>query len=803
MPRQLLALLTGFLVALALVLALDAAAQHHTTPWDTLPAFGSTPTITAIASGTWSEPATWSAGRLPDATDVVAITGQTVLYDMAASGIAQTVAISGTGTLVFATDRSTRLDVTTLFVGPGGTLDIGTDASPLPPQHTAEIVIRDIPIDTILDPAQYGTGLLVLDGTLRLYGAPRTPFMRLAAEPAAGATTLTLAGTVTGWTAGDTLVLPDSRQMATANAQTASQQTEWGTVAQVNGTILTLQTKLNYGHPGAKNSLSGALEFLPHVAHLSRNIVIRSENPTGTRGHVWLSRKSTIDLQHVRFAHLSRTTTAALHSTTFDAQGKVVALGKNQIGRYAIHLHHLVGPSQPIGGYQYRLIGNVIDGGLTPHPYKWSIVLHDSHYGLIQGNVMVQCGGACLMTEDGSETGNVIEGNIAIRATGVGDRMGMGIEPSGYWWRGGQNIVRRNVATGMTSGGRGAQNCGYSIFQHKAGTVRLPAYQGADTSVAGQYITQSLYALPLREFVDNEAYHVTCGITVWWLGINYLTPAAQDDSVIRGLKVWNVFGSPYINYQSHRVVLDGLVVRGSPLDAGCCHMGYDGRDYLASDFTIRNSSIHGVLDGIVLSTSARGTYTIADTELVYKRYGIVWQTIGATSGLASLTPRHTVVDNVRFAPIPGSAQATWKTLQLQYLTLPGRDPMMADTIEVRNYQGKAGDDFHAYYVQQAPDFVLPQEVRNTNGTLKTAGAPEPGLTNTQALAEHNLAFAGSIAPCQDRTTRPEISGFTCGPQVPPPPVVTPGQALFEQCRLAEPWDTLTVEKQQQWEACAE
>jgi hypothetical protein len=313
---------------------------------------------------------------------------------------------------------------------------------------------------------------------------------------------------------------------------------------------------------------------------------------------------------------------------------------------------------------------------------------------------------------------------------------------------------------------------------------------------------QSLYELPLREFEGNEVYHATCGITVWWLGTQYLTPKCQEDSVISSFKAWNIYGSPYLNYQSHRVVLDGLVVRGSPTDAGCCHMGYDGRDYLASDLTIRNSSIHGVLDAIVLSTSARGTYRIENSELVYKRYGIVFDTLGATSGLASLSPRHTVVDGVKFDPIPGSPPAPWRTLHLNYNTLPGRNPLLADTVEVLNYQQQPGNNFTVHYTQQAPGFVLTKEVRNTDGSLKTAGAPEPGLTNTQALAEYGVAFAGGIAPCTDTTTRPEINGVTCS-TTPPPPPVSAGEVLYGKCGLTPEWGSLSAEKQANWQVCAE
>ena len=47
-----------------------------------------------------------------------------------------------------------------------------------------------------------------------MYGSVKTPtFVRLATEPRAGQTALTLSQAVTGWTAGDRLVLPDTRHI--------------------------------------------------------------------------------------------------------------------------------------------------------------------------------------------------------------------------------------------------------------------------------------------------------------------------------------------------------------------------------------------------------------------------------------------------------------------------------------------------------------------------------------------------------------------------------------------------------------
>jgi hypothetical protein len=64
------------------------------------------------------------------------------------------------GTLKVSRSRDTALTVTHLFVLPGGVLDAGTMADPIPAARRVEIVLRDVPIDLAKDPFQWGNGLL-------------------------------------------------------------------------------------------------------------------------------------------------------------------------------------------------------------------------------------------------------------------------------------------------------------------------------------------------------------------------------------------------------------------------------------------------------------------------------------------------------------------------------------------------------------------------------------------------------------------------------------------------------------------
>jgi hypothetical protein len=95
-----------------------------------------------------------------------------------------------------------------------GLVEVGTAAAPVAATATAEIVIANSPFGNgVSDPDQFGTGIIVL-GKLSMHGSVKTPtFVRLAAEPLAGNTTLTLSAPVSGWQIGDRLVLPDTRHI--------------------------------------------------------------------------------------------------------------------------------------------------------------------------------------------------------------------------------------------------------------------------------------------------------------------------------------------------------------------------------------------------------------------------------------------------------------------------------------------------------------------------------------------------------------------------------------------------------------
>ncbi len=211
----------------AVMAAGPAAAQDHAHALHVngvpngLPVFCASPTAVAVRDGAWSDAQTWSTGRVPGGGDKIAIAaGRSVVYDVVSDAALPCVEIKGR--LAFKPDVNTRMKVVNLTVMDGGTLEVGTAAQPIGERAFAEIVVADRPFDPAIDPAQVGNGIEAL-GTVTMHGAAKQPtFVRLGEDALAGQTTITLEQPATGWTRGDRIVVPDTRQLRAASASPAS-----------------------------------------------------------------------------------------------------------------------------------------------------------------------------------------------------------------------------------------------------------------------------------------------------------------------------------------------------------------------------------------------------------------------------------------------------------------------------------------------------------------------------------------------------------------------------------------------------
>lgn len=719
--------LLAALIVSVLACSPSAVVAQIKTAHDTIPDFCASPSVRSVRTGSWSDPSTWSPSRVPSTADVVRVaSGHTVTLDIQASVPASCVGVDGT--LTFSRTVSTRLWAGNVIVYANGYLDMGTSSSPIPVNVDAEIMIADQSLNLAADPDQYGTALIVF-GRLRVHGATKTPtWTRLAQEPRAGATTLTLSQPVTGWQPGDRVVLPDTRHMKWNEVTNWSPTTpQWEelsvqTVA-ADGRSITVTPALRYDHLGARDG-DGALTFLPHVGNLSRNVVIRSEAPIGsggTLGHTMFTARADVDIRYASFKDLGRTTNRALNDAT------------NHIGRYAVHIHHLAGPvATPANGHQFTFVGNGVDGGSSSHRLKWGLAIHNSHYGLIQQNVFYNWAGSAVMFEDGSESYNLLDSNFAIRSRGTGDRVAEGTEGGGFWFRGPNNYIRGNVAANHW-GDTTEAAYGFKFYLRYLGNIRVPNHKGADTSVAGQYSTVNGNRIPILEFADNEVYGGAQGLTYWWVSSQDPQPyTGIVESIVRNLRIWHVYNVGIYHYPAAKMTFDGLVIRGKdPASSACCGRGFHGEDYAATQVVLRNANIQGMTTGISLSSLGMGTDVSQTIEnsVLRNQTSIRVPSLFSVNGTSWIPARKTVIRNVRFQGFPGVTSrfidADWNS----------HSPSgTRDEIFVYAFQGVSSDNFQLYYAEQA----------------------------TQAIA-------GGLAPCSN--TRSSVGGLVCpisGETSPPP-----------------------------------
>ena len=705
-----LSFVSGCIAALSCTVL--SAQEHAHTPSVSgmpqgVPYFCANPTVTSTRPGNWSDPSTWSTRRVPAVQDKVAIAeGHRVVYDVVSDVALACVEVNGH--LAFATGVTSRLKVGTVMVTEGGFLEIGSATAPVAPNVTAEIVIADQPIDPARDPAQIGNGIIGL-GKVTMHGAIKTPtFIRLSREPLAGQTALGLEGPVTGWKVGDHLVIPDTRQIRAGDRVRSQTHAEKLQVAAVSGSQVTLAAPLAYDHKGGRNA-DGRLELLPHVGNVTRNVLIRSESPRGTRGHTMFISHANVDIRYVQFSDLGRTKPGILNNTDFDSQGVATRVGTNQIGRYALHFHHYFGPrDSPPNGHQFTVIGNAIDGAS-----KWGITVHQSHYGLVQDNVVYNTTGAGIVTEDGTESFNVFDHNFSLRSagsrqaalnlnTGYGQAGDPGGEGAAFWFRGPNNYIRNNVAAN-------GDEFGFGLAPPPRGIVRTPVFKGANTSRASESKDLDTRTAAVLEFSNNEAYGATpVGVALGWNG------------TVSNFRAWHVSRHGVSASPSNFITIDTLTVRGDPsvlADPLENPVGVWFGDYASKNVVLRDANVEGTRVGVLSpffysqpseSGGGRNGSLLVDNGYFHTSIGVSIATAYSSSAQRGTPLKNAVVRDSVFKPLklqaPGNVAS--ETVSMNYGMTPN-DPEPRDPILVYNYNKEVGNNFKIYYSRQAPQTVAP------------------------------------------------------------------------------------------------
>lgn len=472
------------------------------------------PVTRSAKSGPWSAPETWDTKAVPAAGARVLIRqGHHVTYDTKSPEVIRGICVSGV--LNFNPDKDTELNVGLIKVQPGD--EYSEDGFDCDMQHpgrspgSAEgetALLIGVPGKPIAKFAKirlhHVTGMnkescpaiVCCGGRWESHGQPMNrAWVKLGANAGRGDTTLSLAEPVTGWKAGDRVVITGSQVHGAANGRSEAEER---IISSVDGSSLKLAEPLGMSHLGEG-------DYRAEVANLSRNIVVESADPAGIRGHTMYHNGSSGSLTHTEFRHLGK---------------------KDTLGRYALHFHLC----------RDTMRGSAVVGNSIWDSHNRWLTIHGTDYLVARDNVGYQSIGHGFFLEDGTETFNVLDRNLAIGAK-PGKRLPKqvlpfdGNEGAGFWWTCSLNSFTRNVAA----------ECGNYGFRYEATPTSALKLMFPIRQPDGTTKPMDPRTLPFVRFDDNEAHssHGLYGVNLGE-GVARVGPDAAHSFVVRNLRIWDV-----------------------------------------------------------------------------------------------------------------------------------------------------------------------------------------------------------------------------------------------------------------------
>jgi hypothetical protein len=422
----------------------------------------------SVRSGDWSDPATWSAGRLPGAADAVTIAaGDTVTYDLASGRVAG-VKIELGATLAFEPETAALLESSANVVV-HGTLRLRPQAPDGPPhRHGARDrgayvvhTLRFVEVDETrfvgggMEPVASDVGLWVVgEGVLDVAGAPKTGWVRLAGSARAGVDTIELDEAPVGWRSGDTIAIVPTEHPDVGERSWAG--FELRTIKAVEGPTMRLDAPLAHDHPAVDDPFGGEVHTA-EVLNLSRNVRIEGTGDGSAsfrpahngRAHVFIRSEAP---QSVRYAEL-----VLLGPRGPDERDPTDGVE----GRYPLHFHHNGDAARGslVEGVVVRRSGNrafvphgshgitfrdVIAYDVWEDPYWWdegtSNQSHDTAFDHAT---------AALVQDDPDHRGYTLSGFVLGegRNNSITDSVAVGVrnKGSGFQWPAGANGAEFNV----------------------------------------------------------------------------------------------------------------------------------------------------------------------------------------------------------------------------------------------------------------------------------------------------------------------------------------------------------------------
>ncbi|XP_061122944.1 PKHD1 like 1, tandem duplicate 1 [Syngnathus typhle] len=485
----------------------------------------------------WSSKYTWGGLPPPETGSLAVVTkGQTILLDTS-TPVLKMLLIQG-GTLVF-DEADIELQAENILITDGGSLQVGRVGAPF--QHKAIITLHGHPRSIEL-PVYGAKTLAIREGTLDLHGKPvPVVWTRLAQTADANSSTLTLMKAVT-WQAGDEIVI------ASTGHRHSQRENEVKIIASVSadGQTITLTEPLEYSHLGISVTLPDgtAFEARAEVGLLTRNVVVRgSQNvewqedieacPDGFNTGEFSTQtcfqgKFGEEVGSDEFGvgimfHAPRPSEGlAVGRLTFV---EIYHAGQAfRLGRYPIHWHLM-------GNLEYQ---SYVRGCSIHKTFNRAVTIHKTHQLLVEHNIIFDIKGGAFFIEDGIETENILQYNLAVFVRQSSSLLNDDVTPAAYWVTNPNNIIRHNVAAGGTHFG-----FWYRMHEHPDG----PSF---DPNICQKKV-------PLGEFRNNTV-HSQGWFGIWIFqdffpmkngGCGSTTP---EPAVFRGLTAWNCEkGAEWVN----------------------------------------------------------------------------------------------------------------------------------------------------------------------------------------------------------------------------------------------------------------
>jgi hypothetical protein len=626
------------------------------------------------------------------------------------------------GTLRVSRTHDTTIRFTHLINLPGGLLDVGTVADPIPCGRRVEFIVRDVALDATRDPFQWGNGLVNFSKQTRV-GCAKTTWTEAAGTLANGATSITLTSAPSNWQVGDELLVPDTATPVFDQDGGHPRRESTVTIAGITGATVTLSKPLDFEHRNITDP-QGVVILRPRVANLTRNIVLRSENPVGSRGHsADVGHMASWDIRYNRFYGLGRTANAPFNDTVLGTH-----IGTNQRGRYTEHHHH------PQSSPKSADVGNVYLGAGTPAG-KWALVLHGTSDTRVEENIAVDFPGAGFVTEDGYEVRNVFRKNLAAYSPGnPNDKQGFdaqqntardcpGCDGAGFWFRGIINTFEANEAWNNFGSG-------INLFNQ----AHLPGLYPGAVGGAPDTAVKKLTARPLS-FSDNiTAANVLTGFEVWAVGPYPYRRLMSVNNLDRGIFAHSSDGIA-VHLDNPTIICEvgqGMPQRGTS--------GIHSADGYVGTFDMKGGQVAGCTVGITGGGSANGINITGATlqnqvniDRVHRH--LLLQDVMHLP-LANYPHRYILISSDGLA-VNGAVWDGTKPLPRVGISL--FTPNRGSDLVVKNWQG-TGQDYRLFFRQSLGN----NPAWYSASALHAWNPPVKGITMQEAWDQFGIGFGGDV-----------------------------------------------------------